>query len=937
MWLCFAFILLLSASLSGATEFGFVSQLPGNGASSVAGIAQDREGNYFIAGRTRSNDLAATGFQTTMGGSNLVRLGGGGYSTLRTPRPGTSDCVVAGWRNPGLVFVSSYSRIYKSSDGGTTWSESGTGLPGGGSCSSISMDAAESGLVYVSYRDGGVYRSTDGGSRWAATGTAGMGAVRKVLVDPWDSSHVVVLDNQSVWYSTDGGSDWQPVPVNLFTAAFDPGRRGIVFGSHVGDAVVYRSGDGGKSWVPAGTLPTSSRTVFAVAVDPNQAGTVYVTDDSADLFRSRDDGQTWESVAGVSGVFQLAIDPRTSALYVNDGYGEGVSRSEDGGTTWTRLGAIPNGGTLQMALAPDTTNPASAPVVYLGRNENIDAYIAKYSPAGALLWVSYLGGAGNEEATALCVDGEGSVYVAGTTNSAQFPFAGGSQHVPDPAASGGGFFIAKVSSDGRRLIYSAILRQALGGPGTIGGIAVDARGAAHAGGWDTVGSVPLIGVPILDSFTVKLSPDGAAFEWRSDLGGDGKANALALDAAENTWVSTGTALWKIDPQGGSGVILRRRDVTINALNIDRDGQPLMAGLGYTGYGELPLPSNAFQRSVPGYNPPPANYVAVIDPSSGNVISSTLLAGESTDTAAAIGVDSQGRILVGGATQSGSLPTRRPVQGPFHASTGFLTRFNARLTDIDVSTFAGDRRRFSVTGLTVDDEDNIVFVGNTLDQNSGEATAAFLAQLKIDAPAGDLRLDAVLNAASRLASPVAPGEMVALPGDSFREDAQVFFDDAPAQIVFRNWKEIRVVAPASLAGRTETRVHVEAGGQVSGSILMPVAAASPGIFTAGGSGWTFALAWDASGAPVLPESPVKVGAQVVVAVNGVPPGTAATVTTQSGNPVTVVGAEWGTRPDLPGALLLRLALDDSIGPLPPFLSVSAPGAPPSRFVPLAVVP
>lgn len=938
MRLYFAFLLVLPPGLFAATEFGFISQLPGNGASSVSGIARDRDGNYLIVGRTYSTDLPATGFQKSMGGSSLASLGGAGYTTLRTPRPGSSNCVAAGWKHPGTLYVSNDSRIYASSDGGATWTGPGAGLPSGGVCSSIAMDSAESGLLYVSYLVGGVYRSTDGGLTWTRTGADQINGASKVLVDPCDSSHVVVSGGTSVWNSGDGGSTWQATAsLVLYSVAFDAGRRGVLFGSNPVDGRVYRSGDGGTTWGQVNRFPGSPQYgVVDIAVDPNHSGTVFAAASFAGVYRSRDDGQTWQSVSSLPGSALLAMDPRTSTFYVSNGDGS-ISRSVDGGTTLTRAGLAPVT-PLQMALAPEPANPAGT-VLYLGQGNDADAYVAKYSPVGALLWVTYLGGSGRDEATAVSVDGQGSVFVGGITASPQFPLGGGSRHLPDPAATGGGFFVAKIAGDGGRLIYSAIVSPPVSfwTPISIAGIAVDEQGAIYAGEANFVGNDRYLG-PIYSSSVLKLNPELSAIGWQSDLTKAGQMKGLAMDATGNVWAAGVGSLWKIDASGGTRQVLTMKYSVINAVTIDGMGRPVIAGVGYPGYAsDLPIPPNAFQSSVTGYDPPPANYVAVIDPASGNVISSSLLAGESIDTASAIGLDSQGRILVGGATQSASFPMRQPVQGPFNASTGFLTRFNAGLIDGDVSTFAGDRRRFSVTGLTVDSEDNLIFVGNTLDQNSGEATAAFLAQLKIGASAGDLRLDAVLNAASRLASPVVAGEMVALPGDSFRDDAQVFFDDTAAQIVFHNWKEIRVIAPASLAGRSETRVRVEAGGQVSGSILMPVAAASPGIFTAGGSGWTFALAWDASGAPVLPGSPVHIGSQVVIAVNGVPPGTTPTVTTQSGNPVRVVGAERGTRPDLPSALLLRVALDDSIGPLPPFLSVSVPGATPSRFVPLAVVP
>lgn len=896
----------------------------------MAGVAKDRDGNYFIAGHTRSSDLPATGFQAAMGGSNLARLGGGNYTMLRTPRPGLSDCVAAGWRNPGLLFVSTDSRIYRSADGGTTWSGPLAGLPGDGVCTSVAMDAAESGLVYASFRNGAngsLYRSVDNGATWVAVGSTGMGSIARVLVDPFDSAHVVVLAGAATWMSSDSGAHWQEIAKIFFRAVFDGGRQGIVFGIAALDGKVYRSADGGATWSVVGPLPGA----WDIAPDPNRAGTVYATAQGS-VYRSGDDGQTWEQAADSPYSLGLLIDPRNSSVYVSSD--NLLSRTDDGGATWTPVGRA-QAGVRQYVLAPDPANPAGAAVIYLGREADVDAYVAKYSPAGQLIWVTYLGGAGVDDATAIAVDSQGAVYAGGTTTSGQFPLTGGNWILPSGSGDAG-LFVVKLSGDGKQLLYSSIPERVSNQSG-LAGLAVDAQGSACAAFWNTVGHASMIGVPILGSFVAKLNPDGSAVTWLTDLSGGGQVNALALDAAGTAWVSGGAALWKVDSKGNASVAFGSPWGSIGTVALDATGRPVIAGTGHTTVGSLPLSSNAFQSTAPGYSPPGWGYIAIVDPGSGSVAAATLLAGEAVDVPAALGVDSQGRIIAGGSTLSASFPTRRPVQGPFNAATGFLARLNADLSDADVSTYAGDRRTFAVTGLTVDSDDNVVFVGNTMEQSNGEATGAFLAQLKIDKPAGDLRLDAVLNAGSRLASPVAPGEVVALAGDSFREDARVFFDDTPGEVAFRNWKEIRAVAPADLAEKTETRVRVEAGGQVSGSILMPVAAASPGIYTSAGLGWTFALAWDASGAQVLPQSPARAGTEVVMAVNGVPPGIPVTVMANSFYPVQVLSTEWNTRPDLPGAALVRLSLAGDLGPLPPFLSVAVPGAPPSRLVPLAVVP
>jgi hypothetical protein len=59
---------------------------------------------------------------------------------------------------------------------------------------------------------------------------------------------------------------------------------------------------------------------------------------------------------------------------------------------------------------------------------NLDVYVAKFTPDGALVYATYLGGRGDETATALAVDAQGRVFVAGGTTSDDFPTTAGALH-----------------------------------------------------------------------------------------------------------------------------------------------------------------------------------------------------------------------------------------------------------------------------------------------------------------------------------------------------------------------------------------------------------------------------------------------------------------------------------------------------------------------------
>jgi hypothetical protein len=79
----------------------------------------------------------------------------------------------------------------------------------------------------------------------------------------------------------------------------------------------------------------------------------------------------------------------------------------------------------------------------------------KTRPKGNILFATYLGGSGVEQATGIAVDPAGNVYVAGTTGSSgTFPTTAGS---PFGGGSSGGVFVAKLNSTGAALVYSFLI------------------------------------------------------------------------------------------------------------------------------------------------------------------------------------------------------------------------------------------------------------------------------------------------------------------------------------------------------------------------------------------------------------------------------------------------------------------------------------------------
>jgi photosystem II stability/assembly factor-like uncharacterized protein len=254
-------------------------------------------------------------------------------------------------KNQDIIYVATNDYIYKTRDGGQTW----TNLSKGMSHSRViamAIDPAYPATVYAGTKGDAVYKSHDGGQRWAsmrsglddATITS---VVNQFVFDPADSQHIFLATTMGVFETKNGGEHWakkmdgMKEVLMVVTLGMDPTRPSILYAGTSGG--VYKSIDQAGHWekvnnglVPPDMVKTSrALNVTSILVDPYAPDTVYAAT-LAGLYKSTDAAASWERI-GESLTDQMIIAmvldrTRKGIIYITGR--DGVHRSEDGGATW---------------------------------------------------------------------------------------------------------------------------------------------------------------------------------------------------------------------------------------------------------------------------------------------------------------------------------------------------------------------------------------------------------------------------------------------------------------------------------------------------------------------------------------------------------------------------------------------------------------------------
>lgn len=392
-------------------------------------------GTYFGGGIFKSTDAAESWCETGLTGRSVLSI---------AVDPSNSAIVFAGTGEAG---------IFKSVDGGTSWSPSGAGLVGT-SVEALAIDGGDPDVLYAA-SGGDVFRSTDAGSTWFAASGGITSDVNVIRVDPTDGSiaYAGTFDG-GVFKTTDRGQTWTAVNSGLTDLYIDglvidhqnPSRLFTATGYGI-ESGLFATIDGGLQWTRIETGFDAAGE--AVAIDPADSTTIYAGM-TTHAFRgafilSRDGGKTWsESSAGLSGGLIAAVAAHPSLpLTAYAASFQRAYRTADGGRTWTAQGTLPS----VSVLLPD---PSNGETLYAGTGagvwKSLDA-AATFGPMNT--------GLSDLQIWALATDRKAkAIYAA--TNAGVFKTSNGGESW-SPTATVGEFGVRTLAVDPKnaRIVYAA--------------------------------------------------------------------------------------------------------------------------------------------------------------------------------------------------------------------------------------------------------------------------------------------------------------------------------------------------------------------------------------------------------------------------------------------------------------------------------------------------
>ncbi len=397
-------------------------------------------------------------------------------------------------------------------------------------------------------------------------------------------------------------------------------------------------------------------------------------------------------------------------------------------------------------------------------------FVVKLDPTGStLVYADYLGGENADYGYALALDGTDNIYIAGTTQSTQFPMVTPFQGTIPGANSA---FLSKISPDGSSLVYSTYL----GGSAdeVVAGVAVDSTGSGIVAGYTTSTDFPVVsayqataaanagGIFGNYGFLTKFSSDGTSLVYSTYLAGASNVIlncvnevqcwpqpnsyifGLALDRTDNVYVAgnTNTYDFPVTPGAYLSTDTLPMDATVgfvskfsnagalqystyfyeasgaltdvDAIAVDGSGSAYITGMALSD-GTFPLTSATICDPLVYGQGCDYGFVTKFDPTGSLLSYSTYLGPNNYAQPTALQVDGAGDAYVVATTWSNSFSLVNPIETYTNTDNSYeaiLVELNPTATAELSATYLDGSLESYAAGLTLDPGGNAFVLGMT---------------------------------------------------------------------------------------------------------------------------------------------------------------------------------------------------------------------------------
>jgi uncharacterized protein (TIGR03437 family) len=556
----------------------------------LTALAVDASGSVYLTGSSSGGLPVVNAFQSAISKPLLFKtndsattwqgLGSGFFA-------GQVNVITVDPSNSQTVYLGMWQGLYKSTDGGADWTTLLEGTPPqaphpGADLDplSIAVDPSNSQIVYLETGINGIYKSTDGGATWSPAGIGANRIAGMIAIDPSNTQILYAATGLGLYKSTDGAATWSPTalvapasptnPYSVQNVVIDPSTPTTIYAGTPNG--VMKSLNGGVTWTAMTNGFTVSTDITHLAIDPVNPEVLYAaTTGDIPPYHTADGGAHWTQsqwpsifVSGYSigpYVMSFLIDPlvHTTVWAATD---IGLLVSRDSGATWSAPPAdLAYYDVESMAAGSDGS------IYAIANNDSPDAFALKLDPTGSkIVYSTYLGGTGPDWGQSVAVDSLGRAYITGFTSSFDFPVANALQ-----ARNAGlkDVFVSVLDPTGSHLLWSTYL----GGSNDDrpSAIAIDPADNVHLGGWTSSSDFPLWR-PSQSVFPGnKAGLNSAGFVTELKSGGSG----LLLSTYIGGSAGDGVQSVATDPAGDTyvaGVTYSKDFPTLNAI------EPALAGV-----------------------------------------------------------------------------------------------------------------------------------------------------------------------------------------------------------------------------------------------------------------------------------------------------------------------------------------------------------------------